>query len=101
MDIIEKYSFEVEFVDIFELTAFEGFINTLLSLCTIFFKEPRKEIVELFDRKGIIISIIIVLLMIYVFLSMLKNIYRRNTLMEYSPMTRALAESILDPFLMI
>lgn len=101
LDIIEKYLFDVDFVNNFKLTTFEGFIDTLLSLVTYFFKEPREEIHKLFKFKRIKFFIAIILLILYGFLSFLKNIYRRFTLMEFSPMTRALAESILDPFLII
>ena len=44
------------------------------------------------------IGLLIFLLIIYFILTYFKNIYRVLTIKIYSPMTRALAESIVDPF---
>ena len=41
--------------------------------------------------------ILIISLLIHLILTLFKNIYRVLTVKSYSPMTRALAESIIDP----
>ena len=51
--------------------------------------------------KSISLAPLIILLILYFILSALKNIYRVATIKLYSPMTRALAESILDPLIII
>ena len=99
LDIIEKYLFDKDFIDVYKITAFEGFIDTILILFSYISKSARDEINELINSNKIVFALI--LLIIYGFLSVFKNIYRRFTLNEYSPMTRALAESIFDPFIII
>ena len=42
--------------------------------------------------------LLMLLLLLYGVLSYFKKIYRAFTIKTYSPMTRALAESIIDPF---
>ena len=101
LDIIEKYLFDENFIDVFKLTSFEGFIDTVFCCIAYSFKEPRNEIKDLIYKKIPIIITAIIILILYGLLSFFKNIYRRHTLIEYSPMTRALAESILDPLLII
>ena len=99
LDIIEKHLFEKDFVNVFKITTFEGFIDTILILFSYFLKAPKDEIKDLFDLGGYKKPIACILLIIYGVLSFYKNIYRRYTLNEYSPMTRALAESIFDPII--
>ena len=99
LDTIEKYLFDYDFIDIFEIMAYEGIINCgLISLFYISDK-PRQEIRKLFklDRFDIILSFVIIF--IYSIFTWFKNIYRRFTIKYYYPTTRALAESVLDPVL--
>ena len=99
LDTIEKYLFDYDFIDIFEIMAYEGIINCgLISLFYISDK-PRQEIRQLFklDRFDIILSFVIIF--IYSIFTWFKNIYRRFTIKYYYPTTRALAESVLDPVL--
>ena len=101
LDTIEKYLFDYDFIDIFEIMAYEGIINCgLISLFYISDK-PRQEIRKLFklDRFEIILSFVIIF--IYSIFTWFKNIYRRFTIKYYYPTTRALAESVLDPVLII
>jgi hypothetical protein len=72
-----------------------------LSSCLYFFHKPQKELNILFSSKEKEIYLVFGLLLLYGIFSGLKNIYRRYTVKEFTPMTRALAESILDPFLII
>ena len=101
LDIIEKYLLDTDFINVYKMTAFEGMLDTIISLFCYSFKPPRNEIIELFKKEKIYIIIVIILLIIYGILSFFKNIFRRISLAFYSPMTRALAESILDPFIVI
>ena len=100
LDIIEKHLFDKDFVDAFKITSFEGFVDTIIISFFYIDPAPRDEIKELFELNRYKL-LAFILLILYGILSVYKNIYRRYTLNEYSPMTRALAESIFDPFIII
>jgi hypothetical protein len=100
LDIIEKHLFDKDFVDAFKITSFEGFVDTIIISFFYIDPTPRDEIKELFELNRYKL-LAFILLILYGILSVYKNIYRRYTLNEYSPMTRALAESIFDPFIII
>ena len=92
---------EYNYIDPFKLLRNEGFIDIIFVSFFYFFKEPRNELKKLKYFNRIEILKICILLIIYSILSGFKNIYRLFTIKLYSPMTRALAESILDPIFII
>ena len=96
-DIIEKYLFDIDYVDAFKMTSYEGLIDTLICLPFYSIKTLRNEVSTLFNIGYKKTICIIIYLLIYAILCGFKSIYRRNTLIQYSPMTRALAESLWDP----
>ena len=102
LDTIERYLFEIDFVDIYKITIFEGVIDTIFTSFLFLFDGPKEELMNLlYNKEGVNnlkYWIGIFLFLVYGALSALKNINRRFTVKIYSPMTRALAESILDPF---
>jgi len=76
---------------------FEGLINiSFISILILFDKYAHKEFEEVYKNLNLYF---IILLFLYFILSGLKNIYRVATIKLYSPMTRALAEIFLDPFI--
>ena len=83
----------------FKCMMFEGLINTLLTLSLLFLDrmslEDIKKLIDIISTK----YYIIIFLVIYLLISGFKNIYRVLTIKIYSPMTRALCESIFDPLL--
>ena len=101
LDTTEKYLMEYNYIDPFKLLRNEGFIDIIFVSFFYFFKEPRNELKKLKYFNRIEILKICILLIIYSILSGFKNIYRLFTIKLYSPMTRALAESILDPIFII
>ena len=101
LDIIEKYLFSIDFIDIFKLIIFEGIIDLIFASSLFFFPKPQNELKQLFNETEIDKYLCVGLLILYAILSGLKNVYRRYTVKEFTPMTRALAESVLDPFLII
>ena len=104
LDTTEKYLFDIDFINIFKLIRFQSAINLLLMSLLYNFKQPRKEIKDLIDLGGKYFwksFFSVFLLIIYAILTGYKNIYRRYTVKEYSPMTRSLSESVIDPFLII
>ena len=99
LDTIEKYLFEFNYMNPFKVMMFEGLINTILSII-LFEREAIYEDIENYkNMNGKIYFIILVFL--HFILSGLKNIYRVSTIKLYSPMTRALAEIFLDPFIIM
>ena len=96
-DTTEKYLLDYNFIDPFLLLLLEGIICFGLMFSCIFidnnFKIEFEELMNISEK----IYLLIGLFIIYAIFSGMKNIYRIITNKFYSPMTRALAESILDP----
>jgi hypothetical protein len=76
----------------------EGLIGCLLLPFLLFLDKTYEDIKIILENKH---WVLIIFLFIFFFLSLFKNIYRVLTIKFYSPMTRALAESIIDPFVFI
>ena len=64
----------------------------------IFFDSSYDDIKDFIIIKDWEFVLLVILTLIYLILSCFKSIYRVLTIRFYSPMTRALAESIIDPF---
>ena len=100
-DTTEKYLLDYNFIDPFLLLLLEGIICFGLMFSCIFidnnFKIEFEELMNISEK----IYLLIGLFIIYAIFSGMKNIYRIITNKFYSPMTRALAESILDPLFTI
>ena len=113
LDTTEKYLFEFDYVSPFKMLMQEGLVScfillVILVICEIFClniwpnQKKTDSQIDAKLKKGknierIILSIF--LLVLYWILSGFKNIYRVITIKLYSPMTRALAETIIDPFI--
>ena len=103
-DTIEKYLFEYDYLDPFKLLRSKGFIEVLLGLILLFFESSQTEIKNLFNfeqTKYDKLPIFILLVIAYFILGGFKNVYKTLTVKAYSPMTRALFDSMLDIFLII
>ena len=101
LDTTEKYLIEYNHLDIFKLIRFQSLINIFVMSSFYIFDMPRKEIVNLYHSGIETFLLALLFLLIYGILSGFKNIYRRYTVKEYSPMSRALSESLLDPLFII
>ena len=98
LDTIEKYLFEFDYLNPYKVLMLEGLFGCLF-LPILFFMNGTYEDFNQFSLQGVWkLLILIICLLIYLFLSLSKNIFRVLTIKSYSPMTRALAESIIDPF---
>ena len=75
----------------------EGLIGCLLIPINFFIDSTMYEDINSLKSNNNF-GLLIFLLIIYFILTYFKNIYRVLTIKIYSPMTRALAESIVDPF---
>ena len=100
-DTTEKYLLDYNFIDPFLLLLLEGIICFGLMFSCIFidqnFKVEFEELMNISEKKYLLIGLFI----IYAIFSGMKNIFRIITNKFYSPMARALAESILDPIITI
>ena len=99
LDITEKYLFEYDYIDVYIIMGYEAIINCILTPILYISDKPRKEIQNIFAHNYCVL--ILFLLILYSIFTLFKNIYRRFTIKFYSPMTRAFAESILDPIFII
>ena len=105
LDASEKYLFDFNYIEILKIVIYEGSIS--LFLCIIYFltnKKYKKQAKNLFnDMSEFDWSFIyfIFLIIIYLIISGLRNAYRVATNKYYSPMSRALIESSIDPLLFI
>ena len=100
-DTTEKYLLDYNFIDPFLLLLLEGIICFCLMFSCIFidhnFKIEFNELMNISEKQYLLIGLFI----IYSIFSGMKNVYRIITNKFDSPMTRALAESILDPLVTI
>ena len=99
LDTTEKYLFEYNFVDPFKLLILEGLFNTLFISLFYNFDQPKNELLNLVDKDDFFM--ICFLLLLYSICSAFKKVYRIHTVLLFSPMTRALAESFCDPLFII
>ena len=100
-DTTEKYLLDYNFIDPFLLLLLEGIICSCLMFSLIFIdnncKKEFEDFLNISEKKYLLIGVLI----IYTIFSGMKNVFRIITNKLYSPMTRALAESILDPIITI
>ena len=104
LDATEKYLLNIDFIDLYKMMVFEGIINTIFTATCFCFDSPYQEISIFFDfchEDKLYFFVVILLLIVYSIVTGFKNIYRRETIKEFSPMTRILAQSILDPIYII
>lgn len=106
LDTIEKYLFEFDYLSPFKVLMIIGVINTCFTLFFFLIDSPIPTFENLNnnfnnDNKIVKIMCLVFLLILYFIISGLKNIYIVITIKIYSPMTRALTETILDPFFLL
>ena len=105
LDTIEKNLFDFDFLRPYAILIFEGLIgsifNPMLLLIDDVSYKDFKEINILSNESKPKIIILIILFVLFLIISSFKNMYRVLTVQCYSPMTRALAESILDPIILL
>jgi len=98
LDTIEKYLFEFDYLNPYKVLMLEGLIGCLLLPILFITNKTNEDFNEFSQMEAWKLALLFILLIIYLGLSLFKNIYRVLTIKLYSPMTRALAESIIDPF---
>ena len=101
LDTIEKHLFEFDYLNPFKVIMIEGFICVIFSLFFYLYYLIFKNESFHFYKDDVNIIYLIILLILYFILSGLKNIYIMITIKLYSPMTRALTETIFDQFILL
>jgi len=100
LDTIEKYLFDFNFIRPCSILLYEGLIGSLLFPMLLFIDNGSNE--DLSQIKNNTNFILLIFLFIcFLIINGFKNLYRVLTIQYYSSMTRALAESILDPFIIL
>jgi hypothetical protein len=100
-DIIEYFLIEINHVNPFKILAIKNAIEIFLISFFYIFDRTRNEIAYLFNLNIKNIIICVFLLVFYFILSGITNIYKIFTIIQYSPMTRALFDNILGIFYFI
>ena len=98
LDTIEKYLFEFHYLNPYKILMIEGIIGFLLLPILFLSNTTYEDINEFIGKSSSKFILLIIFLIIYFILRFFKNIYKVLTIRNFSPMTRALSESILDPF---
>ena len=105
LDVTEKYLFDFDFINIFKMLLFEGLIGLFLFIINFLtnktYQSQGKILLKDMARLDKTLILFILLIILYIICSGFKNAYRVSTNKYYSPMSRALFESTLDPFLFI
>ena len=102
MDNTEKYLLEYHKINAYKMIMIEGifgFIKTSFYAIYEKYENPFKEIKYNYNNKKINFFLFFIFLLLYSLLSGVKNIYRILTNKKYSPMTKIMADSFLDPIL--
>jgi len=103
-DIIVKYLLEYDYINPFQLLMFEGFFGLILSIIYSFIDNPINDIIDYYKKdhnfKFSFIYLLICLIL-FIILSGGRNSYRMLTIRLYSPMTKAIADSFLDPIIIL
>ena len=100
-DVIEKYLLEFNFINSFKVLMIEGIFGCIITFIYWIFEDSLDEIKDIYEQNAFKFIILILCFTLFAFLSGGRNAYRVLTNKLYSPMTRTLTDSILDPFLII
>jgi hypothetical protein len=101
-DNIEKYILEFNFINPFKLLMIEGLFGIILAFIYSFVENPFDNIIKFYQEKKTIKFIyLLICLSLFIILSGGRNSYRILTNRLYSPITKAIADSFLDPILIL
>ena len=96
-DSIEKYLFEYNYMNPFVVLMYEGLFGFLLTFFFFFLPEYFQDVNKIYKNKDKNFALFIFLLIVYMILSGLKNIFRVVTIKIYSPMAKILTDYIINP----
>ena len=105
MDVTEKYLLDINYIDILKILIYEGLIGVFFFIFYFWSNETYqyqgKDLLNDMSHFDFYFISFIVLILLYIIISGLRNAYRLTTNKYYSPMSRALFESTLDPLLFL
>ena len=105
LDVTEKYLFDFNYINVLKMLIYEGIIGVFLFifyyLSNDTYQKQGKNILKNMSDFDLSFVYFIILIILYIIISGLRNSYRVTTNKYYSPMSRALFESTLDPFVFL
>ena len=105
LDVTEKYLFDFNYINVLKMLIYEGIIGVFLFifyyLSNDTYQKQGKNILKNMSEFDLSFVYFIILIILYIIISGLRNSYRGTTNKYYSPMSRALFESTLDPFVFL
>ena len=93
---IDKYLLDFNYVNPFQILMFEGMFGLIFCISYLFIVNPFRN-----SEQSLKDFYLIFLLFLFFFFSCGRNSYRMLVNKLYSPMTRTLTDSIIDPFLIL
>ena len=99
-DSIEKYLFEYDYMDPFVVLIYEGLFGFLLTFFLFFLKEYFDDFIKVYKKcydSPWNFTLFIFLLILYMVLSGLKNIFKVVTIKIYSPVAKMLTDYFINP----
>ena len=101
-DNIEKYLLEFNYINPFKMLMIEGLFGIILTIIYSFIENPIDNIIKFYKtQKTVKFIYLLICLALFIILSGGRNSYRILTNRLYSPMTKAIADSFLDPILIL
>ena len=96
-DSIEKYLFEYNYINPFIVLMYEGLFGFALTFLFFFLPDYFQDVKKLYKNNSTRFILFIFILIIYMAISGLKNIFRVVTIKIFSPMTSILTYYIINP----
>ena len=97
----EKYLLEYHKINPYKMLMIEGIFGLIITSMYALYENPFKEIKYNYNHKNKEFFLLFIFLLLYFLFSGGRNIYRILTNKIYSPMTKIMADSFLDPLLII
>ena len=105
LDVTEKYLFDYDYINILSMLIYEGLIGLFFFIIYFItnktYQNQGKNILKEMSGFDWPFATFILLIIAYTVISGFRNAYRVTTNKFYSPMSRALFESTLDPILFL
>ena len=105
LDVTEKYLFDFDYINILSMLIYEGLISLFFFIIYFIankrYQDQGRNILKDMSNLNWSLATFILLSLAYIVVSGFRNAYRVTTNKFYSPMSRALFESTLDPVLFL
>ena len=99
---IEKYLIETNYMNHFLLLTFQGIIGLIFTIICAFYEDQIPNLKNVYNNNSSeMFTLFIFLILFYTIFGALKNIYRMYTILLFQPMTKHLADFIINPIYII